>query len=76
MAALLGVGESIQEVEANYHKSCKECCRTILTSWAKSGCGHDRYPFTWDGLYKLLIDLEYFDTGNKLMSARHQLTQS
>ena len=72
VAALLGEYERSREVEANYPRSCKECCRSIILSWAKSGCGQ-RHPFSWDGLYQLLIDMDYVDTANRLLLARSHL---
>ena len=59
IGALLGFsGAEMKEIERNCPRDIKECCREILTSWIEHGRGHESYPATWEGLHKLLEDIE------------------
>ena len=71
MGSLLGFKQAeMKEIERNYPRDCKECCREILTSWVEQGHGQDQYPFTWDGLYQLLKDIECSAFAKRLKEAQ------
>ena len=71
MGSLLGFKQAeMKEIERNYPRDCKECCREILISWVEQSRGQDQYPFTWNGLYQLLEDLEHSALARRLKEAQ------
>ena len=71
VGSLLGFKQAeMEEIERNYPRDCKECCRKILASWVEQGRGQDQYPFTWDGIHELLEDLECSSAARRLKEAQ------
>ena len=59
-ARLQGIGSQPQG-------DVRQCCRGVLIDWIKNGS--PRYPPTWDGLIKLLINLELSSIADTLKLA-------
>ncbi len=54
---LLGLTpDRLHSIDSQRHGDVRRCCRDVLIDWIKDGSPY--YPPTWDGLIKLLIDLE------------------
>ena len=41
------------------------CCTQVFDAWIKCG-GTGEYPASWEGLYKLLCDIEHRGTANEM----------
>ena len=67
VADLLGMStERIEIIKADYHgRSIEFCCRKLMNQWL-----HDddspHYSRSWDGMCKLLIDMDHKVVANRL----------
>ncbi len=64
---LLGLTPARLQIIDSQHRDVRQCCRDVLIDWIKYGSPY--YPPTWDGLIKLLIDLELSSIADTLKLA-------
>ncbi len=65
---LLGLTPArLHGIDCRRRGDVRQCCRDVLTDWIKDGSSD--YPPTWDGLIKLLIDLELSSIADTLKLA-------
>ncbi len=57
----------LQGIDRHHRGDVRQCCRDVLIDWIKNGS--PRYPPTWDGLIKLLINLELSSIADTLKLA-------
>ncbi len=57
----------LQSIDSQRRGEVRRCCRDVLMDWIKNGS--PRYPPTWDGLIKLLINLELSSIADTLKLA-------
>ena len=57
----------LQGIDSHRRGDVRQCCREVLIDWIKNGS--PRYPPTWDGLIKLLINLELSSIADTLKLA-------
>ncbi len=57
----------LRGIENHRQGDVRQCCREVLVDWIKNGS--PRYPPTWDGLIKLLINLELSSIADTLKLA-------
>lgn len=66
---LLGVPENIFAS----HQTNEEKCRGVLEEWLKKGS--EQYPVEWDGLIKVLEDVELREVAKDLQKALDNITE-
>ncbi len=59
--------DRLQGIDSQRRGDVRLCCRDVLVDWIKNGS--PRYPLNWEGLLKLLEDLELSSTANTLKLA-------
>ncbi len=57
----------LQGIDSHHQGDVRQCCREVLIDRIKNGSPH--YPPTWDGLIKLLINLELSSIADTLKLA-------
>ncbi len=57
----------LQGIDGQRRGEVRRCCRDVLMDWIRNGSL--RYPPTWDGLIKLLINLELSSIADTLKLA-------
>ena len=67
----LAVGMEMDRLEAwgrQYHEDGSRCWLEVMKRWLNAGgCGD--YPATWEGLYRLLMDVGYKKVAKELKTA-------
>ena len=67
----LAVGIEMDRLEAwekQYHEDGSRCWLEVMKCWLNSG-GYGDYPATWEGLYRLLMDMGYKKVAKELRTA-------
>ncbi len=59
--------DRLQGIDSQRRGDVRQCCRDVLIDWTKDGSPY--YPPTWDGLIKLLINLELSSIADTLKLA-------
>ncbi len=57
----------LRGIDSHCRGDVRQCCREVLIDWIKNGS--PRYAPTWDGLIKLLINLELSSIADTLKLA-------